>query len=207
MSYRRFFLGWDLRSAAGAWDDSTRRNTYLYRQDVEEVRSFDPVVWPSVLPRELGATAMQRFQWLWWDIEQLRAALNGLWIDRSDVHAAEFGLVVDALRPSDIDDLCARLGVEFDAAVGVPPHPRTLLLGFDVCDPWSLSGLANCGATDIQGDVRRHWSSLLNRWHLFDDLDAARSFCSYIDSEAPEHSPFFVYEVRACPLPPGRPSL
>jgi hypothetical protein len=71
-------------------------------------------------------------------------------------------------------------------------------LGYDVCDEWGLSGLANCSFQPDREDVkslRATWGPKLNRFHLFDSIDNASEFVHVSNQRVKEHAPFFVYSL------------
>ena len=73
---------------------------------------------------------------------------------------------------------------------------ETERLGYDVADEVMTSGLSNCGYSNKEREVvRPRWASRLNRFHLFDDDDAALQFKVLSDARVPEHAPFFVFGI------------
>jgi hypothetical protein len=65
-------------------------------------------------------------------------------------------------------------------------------LGFDITDS-GISGLSNCGYDEAQRkELGAQWGGHLNRYHLFDDLEAAFAFRRITNVRVPEHAPFFV---------------
>jgi len=66
------------------------------------------------------------------------------------------------------------------------------LLGFDITGS-GISGLSNCGYDASELDyLAKEWSSDLNGYHLFDDLERAFEFRKLTNARVPEHAPFFV---------------
>ena len=75
------------------------------------------------------------------------------------------------------------------------------LLGFDVLDliyGGLISGLSDCGYTDIARDAYRRWfGAELNKFGLFKSFSVAQCFAEARGMEIPEHAPFVVVGVLA----------
>lgn len=208
----RYILGYDARKL---WEArfTTRedKEAFLFRLDVDRVLSVDPASWPSVFPA--GGNARPEyvgfFQCLWEDLDSLRSHLTKTTQIRTkpaDVIAV--ALEADILESADAERWEKRLkGVSPSPGVTETdlslPHatPAAIaagwsLLGYDVCDEWGLSGLADCGFQPDREDVkslRAAWRPRLNRFHLFDSIDHASAFVRVSNQRVREHAPFFVY--------------
>jgi hypothetical protein len=88
---------------------------------------------------------------------------------------------------------CAlRLNATFPRTV---PHGSELL-GFDIADAASISGLTNCGYTDEdQRALRPAWASRLNAFGLLKSLDDAIAYRQICDTRVAEHAPFWIYAL------------
>lgn len=64
-------------------------------------------------------------------------------------------------------------------------------VGYDVVDPFSLSGIFGFERDTIEmTELRGRFAWHLNDVHLFSDYNCAADFSRYMDSWAPEHGPF-----------------
>ncbi len=91
-----------------------------------------------------------------------------------------------------------RTGESVPLAFTVPAarNEAWALLGYDVCDTWATSGLANCGYhADEVAALRPIWAPRLNEHHLFSKLEDAHAFRELTDARVTEHPPFFVYGI------------
>jgi hypothetical protein len=69
-------------------------------------------------------------------------------------------------------------------------------VGYDVADEGNISGLSNCGYTELEAAaLRPAWASKLNEHGLFLELDVALAFRSLTDQRVVEHAPFFVNAI------------
>ena len=173
------------------WPDA-RIQRYLLRSDVEKPLSADVMVWPTVF-------ADPQLRWI--EPAALQLGSHGL------PRPAFTGYVQDLWNqlPELQRNLPARLGPHTFVAVtseddryqNLPAcSPDSLshdwqLAGYDVVDPWLLSGLANCGyhEDDIVA-LRSRWGPVLNRHHLFDQAADAAAFAREADTRVREHAPF-----------------
>lgn len=202
MSSDLVVLGYDARERwcprERLWPDE-RCAQYLLRPDVERPMSADVMVWPSVFANRqmdlleledlhigsAGAAAPEMrgwVQWLWSDLDALRAALP-------DAHD----------RPHDVVAITTPAPWHFDVPVSSPAAPSDgwMPLGYDVVDGWLLSGLTNCGYLD-EDDIdgwRSHWARHLNDRHLFDDDRTADAFAAATSKRVREHAPFLTCRV------------
>ena len=71
------------------------------------------------------------------------------------------------------------------------------LIPDEVSDGFLLSGLSNCGYQEEVEDLKNKFARHLNRYHLFEDLGAARRFRDIRSDQVSEHAPFFVYRIRS----------
>jgi hypothetical protein len=220
----RYVLGYDARKLWEArFSAPEARKAFLFRLDVEGVRSVDTATWPSVFPSDGGARPeyVGFFQHLWEDLNSLRLHLAKSAQIRtrpSDVIAVT--LVAGNLESADVKRWEKRLkGVSptpgvTEADLSLPhASPAAIdaewpLLGYDVCDEWGLSGLTDCGFHPDREDVqslRATWGPRLNRFHLFDSIDHASEFARLSNQRVSEHAPFFVYGLwRVEALADGR---
>lgn len=214
-------LGFDAREKwlppGSGWDES-RRQSYLYRPDVEKPLSVDSIVWrsvfdlhPALRPRFIGI-----FHVLFEDLEHLERLL--------DTAAAELGpcdlvaLALDLAACNEEEQAKLDHFLTGTNSGGTPASgPLTTLakpvaiddgwkfLGYDVADLGCLSGLMNMGFLSDYDDVealRARWGPQLNAFHLFDDPEPAEEFKSFSDQRVKEHAPFYVigiWRVRTWP--------
>ncbi len=185
---------------------SARKDSFLYRLDVNRPMSVDPRVWPSVFDADGRIYPPERFgyQSLWADLEALRRALSV----RLKVHPNQaFRAIAVTLL---LGDYCATDKIDWDSRIPTPfpdlPTENSAwpLLGYDVGDQWMLSALSNCGFIPEYDDVaalRGRWGPVLNEHHLFDDLGQAIEFKQMSDIRLQEdHAPCFIFGIRSVPL-------
>lgn len=204
-------LGFDARAC---WIErehvfpQSRVDIHLLRVDVERPLSTDVMVWPTVFRNEsvsalslelegVGDSGLQApsfvgpVQELWSELEALQetirtqaAALRGpasvIAVTVESGWEQPFtGLSLSGLdkpSPADLDE-------------------RWSFLGFDVSDGFLLSGLTNCGYGNERDHLRTTWAPRLNRWHLFDSHDDAKTFAALSDERVESHAPFFVFGI------------
>lgn len=191
LAYAETVLGFDAREdflAPGESWSAERRRTYLLRDDVVKPLSVDALVWPSVL-HELP-------------VPDCGGVVADLWNDLADLRAAL------AERPTVAHRIVAVSWISDDAAAkGGPPHrdpsPATLgpeweLLGYDVADGGCISGLSNCGYTELErARLLPEWGPRVGGAHLLGTVEDAFAFRRVADVRVSEHAPFFVYALRA----------
>ncbi len=207
----QYILGYDARNLCDdRFSALEQREAFLFRLDVERVLSVDAAIWPSVFPvDDTRPEYAGFFQSLWEDLGSLRlriATAAQIRPRRCDLIAV--ALEADLLNTADAKRWEKRLkGVSFapgvtEANLSLPEASPPAIgagwsfLGWDVCDEWGLSGLANCGFLLDREDVkslRTTWGPLLNRFHLFDSIDHASEFARFSNQRVNEHAPFFVY--------------
>lgn len=72
------------------------------------------------------------------------------------------------------------------------------LLGYDVADPWQVSGLTNCGySSEEKAALVETWRPRLTASGLLRTLTWAKEFVDVANGRVLEHAPFYVYEVRS----------
>jgi hypothetical protein len=173
-----------------------RKLRCLYRLDVERVFSVDSEVWESVFQSDSALTTpawVGYVQDLWDDSKRLVNELEQQWRDGW----RPLSLIAVSLLATneELDQWRGRLGeVAVDPDIG-----KAHRLGYDVADAWLLSALSNGVLPPAEAEAaRRRWGGYLNEHHLFERLADALMFR---DEEAnfrhPEHSPHFVFELRA----------
>jgi hypothetical protein len=173
-----------------------RIDRFLLRADVEKALSADVAVWPTIFVNadvghlgledlDLGKNGVLFEGW--------SGGLQGLFASLPDLLER---VAVPPPEPSRPFDIVAFTAPEHpQPALGATDpsdlDPGWQLRGYDIVDPWLLSGLSNCGFMDREsGRLRARWAPHLNRWHLFESLDEARAFCEVSDARVPEHAPF-----------------
>ena len=195
-------LGFDARERFLEWRREwlpERRESMLYRLDIERPLSVDDLVWRRVYglggwPNEPAWTGPVQSNWQ--DLAQLRA-----FVDKGRTAGPAFSIELIATTvelsgtvAADLKAWEARLLPTLPAA----PEAGWSFRGYDVADAYLLSGLSNCGLDPRRDDVtalRRRWSPELNRSHLFDRLSAATEFRRFADRRVVEHAPFFVFGI------------
>jgi len=205
-------IGFDARKLGldfTSYWDSVRRSTYLFREDVHSLRSTDHMVWPSVLnsDRSIGVQLRPEEEvalsgidhpdsWIglnepcWSNLNELKAYLG----QHSKRIYKPYALVgITCVAPKELHDWKS----SFPYTDTVEPNQVESdwqFLGYDISDAM-LSGLSNCGFLDPNEmkESRKEWSSHINDYHLFDNLELAEKFREYTNARVPEHSPFFIY--------------
>ena len=77
-----------------------------------------------------------------------------------------------------------------------PVDENLIFLGYDVANGGTLSGLSNCGYTDVALKYcRENYLQHLNQHGLFEDFGVALDFLSYTNQRTPADSPFYVYSL------------
>jgi hypothetical protein len=159
--------------------------------------SIDPRVWPSVFDLdELGRPPSHfGYQSLWADLIALRRAVT-MFFEKEPLKP--FRTIAVTLL---LGEYCERDRVDWDSLIP-PPNPDRraddwLFLGYDVGDMWMLSALSNCGflpGLDDAEALRRRWGPLLNKYHLFDEIEPAVDFKHFSDERLKgDHAPCFVF--------------
>lgn len=175
-----------------AWPQE-RKDQYLLRQDIKKPLSTDTMVWQSVLeatdaldiPVDRGALS------LWGGLGVLKDYLKAqsitthlfFWTIGITLVSGEFGAGQEEMGYPTLDTLGLPAGSE-----------NWTLLGYDVADPFLLSGLSNCGYLEEEKQrFVEQWGKHLNHYHLFSEVGPAVEFKEVSDRRVPEHAPFFVY--------------
>jgi hypothetical protein len=215
-SHEEVLLGFDTRAMwdvpEWAWTPD-RRIRFLLRQDIERPFSTDVTVWPDVFDSDdnLSAPAWHGIlQDTWADLGEMKQYLYEGWgqtwkpcrvIAITALRQQESeGWPIHAFMPQE-DGSQRPLGYE-DVAVHLVPavlDDSWTLLGYDISDPYLLSGLMNCGYGDEIDVLRERWIPHLNEHHLFTDLEAAFEFRTISNERVPEHAPFYVYGIYLQP--------
>jgi hypothetical protein len=189
--------GYDTRSvlASSSMWTKVRKETYLYRLDVDQPLSADSTVWPSVVdPSALEAKARFGYQDTWASLAALRAA-SQQYFERRGLASALTIAITLLLGEYGQND---RVDWEHVIPPATPDERSEswTFLGFDVCDQWLLSALMNYGFNpkDDVSLLRAVWGARLNRFHLFDDLQHAIAFKQLSDRRLDkDHTPCFVF--------------
>jgi len=202
-------IGYDARTMYDVPDwtwTPERRANYLLRHDVERPFSTDVMVWPDVF----SADKLTVPDWhgirqeTWADLANMKQHIHDGWgddwkpcrmiaITMLRQHESERWPMFGYIPQEDGGQI--PFGYE-DAVKHLAP--RTLddtwsLLGYDVSDPFLLSGLMNCGY--VSDSLRERFAGYLNDYHLFTDLDAAFEFRAMSNERVREHAPFYVYGI------------
>ncbi|HET8549510.1 MAG TPA: hypothetical protein VFL57_15965 [Bryobacteraceae bacterium] len=165
-------LGYDARVPrtllANEWD-AARRQQFLLRPDAAVPLSVDTMVWPSLIIRggSLPEVVEPNYETsLAARPEEVRAAVRG--------RKAEIVAITEGDDPL--------------------PGEEWVLLGWDIADGYTLSGISNCGVSPEEWrPIRQRWASEVNDNNLFSDYGAADECRNDIDQLVPEHAPFAVY--------------
>lgn len=194
-----FLLGFDARELwcpRARLFPSERVDRFLLRTDVDKVLSADVAVWPTILAHpDVGHLDLDDLDLgdLGIPVEGWSGGLQALFASLPDLLEL---VSVSSVGPSRPFDIVAFTVQEHPQPALGPTNPSRLdsgwrFRGYDVVDPWLVSGLSNCGYMDEERDhLRTRWASHLNRWHLFESLGKARLFCAMSDARVPEHAPF-----------------
>ena len=191
-------VGYDAREFWRPFDWSEEnRNRFLYRLDITKPLSVDVLIWQSIFASEGRSFPIKQFgfQSFWSSFTLLRKAIT---IAHREHPFREYRMIAAVLV---LGDYCENDLINWNGRV--PPvtpdqrGPDWKLIGYDVADQWALSGLSDCGFVPGYDDaptLRKLWGPLLNKWHLFDELDAAIEFKYKSDERMKnDHAPFFVY--------------
>jgi hypothetical protein len=186
-------VGFDLREAptlVDAWEDD-RKAAFLLRDDVNCPLSVDQQVWATLLPEDPLSHEGRGLLFHW---DNLAALLRAGSLEIGSVHrpcCVAVTIVWDVLSVEERSYWSTQKLVE---TVPSTLGPEWTLLGYDVADPWLVSGLSNCGySPGERTKFRPQWEDKINEYHLFDDAAVAHSFALATNQRVPEHAPFFVY--------------
>jgi hypothetical protein len=193
---------------SSSWNEKDR-NIYLLRPQTEWPLSVDPIIWPSVFFSEIfraatnlpyGSIAVDPSTddgQYWLNLDDMKAyyethkkpetqgvfiaihlfseiALYSNFISYSD---GNYALELGETNPSECPNGC-----EF--------------LGYDVADASRISGLVNCGYTDLdRQQLEQVWSSRLNSYGLLKTLEDAVEFRQVCDKRVAEHAPFWIFGI------------
>jgi len=216
MNIEELILGFDarvIRLESETICNPDQRNLFLFRSDVLQTFSTDPMVWPSVFDfDEVSCHPYVGFyQNLWEDLDNLQENLKTVTncqLEPAFVIAITLLYGICEMAEKQAWDALLRgvspiKGQTSQPAVMPSTIPATLdnawsFLGYDVSDQWGLSALSNCGfnpeTDDIQA-LRTIWGSRLNKHHLFDRLDDAIAFRELSNKRIEEHAPFFIFGI------------
>jgi hypothetical protein len=174
--------------------DSERRGRFLFRQDIECILSVDSTVWPSVFDT---ADGLVRPDWtgyvqdIWDNLPALSRVVRPMALLGLDsVHFIAIELVGSSCSKGEFDNWCGRVPDVGPENLTSLPHE---FLGYDVADYFLLSGLTNCQISN-RSNIS-YWPPLLNKNHLFRELDSAIEFKNETNRVVPEHAPFFVFAL------------
>lgn len=233
MALSEILLGFDLRVSSedmpSDWWTEERRNLFLIRPDVRTPLSVDEMVWPSLfaysplienaaasfvdyLPRSIRdarmkidqATWRQEALWLWDDLQKLedvRSASHNALVHRG---------VTIRMTLLELDDV-GRDPYWNAVLGGYPREPISdsnglwELIGYDVADAGTISGLLNCGYdSDELGPLRDTWRQAINGNGLLAAIPEAIEFKHMTDRRVSEHTPFYVYGLYWLSKPGSR---
>lgn len=195
--FEEHIVGYDAKEFWRPFDWSeANRNRFLYRLDITKPLSVDVLIWPSIFTSESRPPLIKPFgfQSFWSDFFLLRKTVT---IAHTEQPFREYRMIAAILV---LGDYVKTPQITWhDRVPPVTPDqrgPDWKFIGYDVADQWALSGLSDCGFVPGRDDVaalRRRWGPLLNKWHLFDDLEIAIEFKHMSDQRMNDHAPFFVY--------------
>jgi hypothetical protein len=190
------------------WDQE-HRNLYLLRPQTEWPLSVDPLVWPSVFYSEIFRAATNLPYGsievdpstddgqYWLNLDQMtghyethkRPETQGVFVA---IHLFSEKALDSNFIPYSFDNCALSLGETNPREC--PPEGE--FLGYDVADASRMSGLANCGYTDIERkQLEQVWSSRLNSYGLLKTLEDAVEFRQVCDKRVAEHAPFWIFGI------------
>ncbi|MBC7813822.1 MAG: hypothetical protein H7175_21875, partial [Burkholderiales bacterium] len=189
---------------------------FLLRQDVERPFSTDTMVWLDVFSADkLTVPSWYGIrQETWADLAEMKQVLDAGWgddwkpcrviaITMLRQHASEHWPIFGYIPQEDGSQI--PFGYDHAAKHLVPATLDNTwsLLGYDVSDPFLLSGLMNCGYGERLNPLRERFAQYLNQYHLFNDLEAAFEFRAITNEQVREHAPFYVYGLYLQPSQRG----
>ena len=189
-------IGFDVREMWESFDETwseARRETYLFRHDVEKTLSCDAMVWKSIFSMGIGSGEMSLKipKWigpnnsLWENLDELTSFVEENWKG-----SKEFWYI--ALTCESKEGSCYQ--PYFEPTIPSAIDDSWVFLGYDVAEGCCLSGLSNCGGLEGKNmaELRQYWSPFLNKFHLFDDELRAHDFKKFSNDRVKEHAPFLV---------------
>jgi len=200
-------LGFDKRRGAEDFKSNEwppqRRELFLLNQSIDCPLSVDSAVWPTMFCYE-GASSIPspapytravnpgyQIDGIWSDLEFMRRTFvqNRVEDNSLGVDVAIEVFVTPAHSFDEFESLLRESRVVPDAI----PLGSTFL-GYDVADSSLYSGLCNCGySVSDKKLLSMQWSSKLNEFGLFRDLNDALQFRVITDARVLEHAPFWIF--------------
>jgi len=197
---------------ASFWDQENR-NRYLLRPQTEWPLSVDPLVWPSVFYSEIfrQATNLPSYGSIevdpltddgkyWLNLDQMKEyyethkqpETKGMFVA---IHLFSEKALDSNFIPYSIGDTeCFALELAETNPSECPWDSE--FLGYDVADASRISGLTNCGYTDVERQqLEDFWSSRLNSYGLLKTLEDAVEFRQVCDTRVAEHAPFWIFGI------------
>lgn len=202
-NYSERLIGFDIRVIGkpvhSLWASEDRKK-FLLRSDVSFPYSCDINAWPSVFdildglerPTAFAANAM------FWDTFQNMQDFVG---DRIPKAIGYETIAVTYCGDLSEEEMKEHYVYLLDPFPNDSTEQKWQFVGFDVADNGFESAVAGMGHVDLIDDSpafrkdRLEYGKHLNKYHLFDLLNKAISFCDFENKRVPEHSPFFPFGI------------
>ena len=225
MDPKEQLIGFDVREM---WLDvdmqwqTSKKDIYLLRHDVEKPLSVDGSVWYSVFSEWYSITTDKTLPRRWQGIPRKPEYTRGKWLN---VFSLDRILPVpnwprQSACSSNLEELetyinkywgsiwkpCWIIAITEILEENEEPEPRYLplvppdvdetwtFLGYDVADADLYTGLSDgILDSDQSNQLRSVWQIHLNQYHLFEELSRATEYVEIANQRVPSHAPFYVY--------------
>lgn len=186
----------------------SNRQRYLLNSKIFQPLTADEMMWPSLKEDELKEVFDVFIKQTGHSVEHLHNSINLLkYIPDSWFHySAEIWVTIGWLMAFSVENKKAEelqhvygklniTGKEVEDIIS----DGWILVGYDIVDDGSISGLANCSYKSGEKERLSSYVPLLNQYGLFNSYVHANEFCEKTNERVPEHAPFCIQGIWAHP--------